>query len=629
MTKTVVTERSGHIRTTILHFILIAVMAMFVYSNTFDVPFHLDDEPNIVENPVIKDLKFFIEPSKAKDLKEYNAFISRYIGYFSFALNYESHGLEVRGYHVVNLLIHIINGMLVYILVLFTFKTPKLEGSSLKGVATIIALITALLFVSHPIQTQAVTYIVQRLTSMATMFYLGAIALYVGCRLSERGGWRYLLYGISVVFAVLSLKTKEIAFTLPAAVVLYEFIFFNGIIKKRLIYFIPFLLALLIILLSIADLEKYSIELVNDIQDSTLKKDISRTNYLLTEAKGAVTYLRIIVLPIGQNLYYNNSLYHSFTDPHVYLSVLFLFILFGFGIFFLYRSRNTNKALRIVSFGIFWAFITLSVESIVVSIYPIAEHRVYLPSIGIFLSMVTASFIIIAGIRRQVLSRALVFAFSIVTLVLSCAAYSRNSVWRSDISLWEDVIRKSPRNANANFKLGEIYMSRGLSNRAIMQYQKAIVYKPDFTSAYYNLGNIFRAKGLINSAINQYESVVWLKPDHAEAHFELGTAYSSKQDTTKAIEHYRAATKYKPDLAEAHFNLAKAYYDLGRPASALIRYKKAVEANPDYIEARYNIGLIYCKIKEYRKGIEEFEKILSIDPEHKEAKEMLELCEKQ
>jgi tetratricopeptide (TPR) repeat protein len=339
--------------------------------------------------------------------------------------------------------------------------------------------------------------------------------------------------------------------------------------------------------------------------------------------------LRLLLLPISQNLDYDYPVYSSVSESPVLLSILLLLALFGIGIYLLYRSRIKDKTLRISAFGIFWFFMILLVESGAVSMYPICEHRAYLPSVGFFLALMTAAFMLLAGLRSRGVRRIVVCVFVLVPLVLCYASYARNKVWKTEMSLWEDVVRKSPRNARAHYNLGNIYMSRSLTNWAIKHYQTATVLKPDFTKAYYNLGNVFRTKGNIDMAIQQYESAVWLRTDYAEAQYELGLAYTSKGQVKKAIEHFRAASRFKPDFAEAHFNLGMAYFDIGRPASALNRYKKAVEVKPDYAEAHYNIGLIYCKIKEYKKGRMEFEEVLRIDPDHQEAKEMLGSCEEQ
>ena len=239
------------------HFLLIAVLAILVYSNTFNVPFLFDDNPNIVENPIVMDLKYFTQPSEAEIFSgtfQYKEFMKRFIGYLSFALNYKAHGLDVRGYHITNLLIHIINGILLYSLVMLTFRTPWFSDSYLNDKSRVVALFSALLFVSHPVQTQAVTYIVQRFASLATMFYLMSLVFYVTWRLrtavrsSESGAWKnHIIYIMSLVSAVLAMKTKETAFTLPLAIMLYEFLFFKGKVKMRLLRLMPLILTMLII----------------------------------------------------------------------------------------------------------------------------------------------------------------------------------------------------------------------------------------------------------------------------------------------------------------------------------------------------------------------------------------------
>ncbi|MBI5196365.1 MAG: hypothetical protein HZA10_08585 [Nitrospirae bacterium] len=174
---------------------LLIIIGFLAYSNTFNISFQFDDASNIVENPIIKDLQYVAEPSNAKAFPLYNTFKNRFIGYFTFALNYRLYGLDVTGYHIVNLAIHIINALLVYWLALLTFfkgakgqRDKVAEGQdSLSMVngqqsTNLIALFSALIFVSHPVQTQAVTYIVQRFTSLVTMFYLLSLVMYVKFR---------------------------------------------------------------------------------------------------------------------------------------------------------------------------------------------------------------------------------------------------------------------------------------------------------------------------------------------------------------------------------------------------------------------------------------------------------------
>ncbi|MBI4690086.1 MAG: hypothetical protein HY754_07440 [Nitrospirae bacterium] len=206
--------KKASLRRSFFYILLIVLLGLFAYSNTFRASFQFDDIPIIVNGHIIKDLKLFVEPTKAKDFKgqfEYETFKNRYIGYLTFALNYRLHGLDVAGYHIVNFTIHIINAVLVYWFVILTFKIPFLsyqpsaisyqdntEDKKIRrwedknfstsqplNFSTSIALFSALIFVSHPVHTQSVTYIWQRVASLATLFYLLSVVMYIKFRIHD------------------------------------------------------------------------------------------------------------------------------------------------------------------------------------------------------------------------------------------------------------------------------------------------------------------------------------------------------------------------------------------------------------------------------------------------------------
>ena len=352
------------------------MIAILIYSNTFSASFHFDDSLNIVDNPQIKTLNYFSNWSS-----------SRYVGFLSFALNYHFGELNVVGYHLLNLLIHIANAYLVYFLILLLFKTPINASSRISDRSFVIALVTASLFTIHPIQTQAVTYIVQRFASLATLFYLFTLVCYLKWRLSASASWGgsrrgqdWLWYVAALLSTILAMKTKEISFTLPFMILLVEFVFFRPITRKIGLTFLPFTLCLAIIPLSISG------ALGEGEADSFgVSDDITRQDYLLTQFRVIMTYLRLLILPIRQNLDYDYPIYHSFLDPAVWLSFFFLLLLVGSALYLLVKVRPSSP---LISFGILWFFLTLSIES---SIIPIAdvifEHRLYLPSVGAFLVM--------------------------------------------------------------------------------------------------------------------------------------------------------------------------------------------------------------------------------------------------
>jgi len=585
----------------ILPFFLIVIIGIIAYSNTFYVPFLFDDINSIVENSNLRDLSKFWPPAGL-----------RYVGFLSFALNYYFGGTNVIGYHIVNIAIHILNALLVYWLVILTFKTPYFSKITSQNVIAnpfvrndniglefmnLIALFSALLFVSHPVQTQAVTYIVQRFTNLSAFFYLLSVFMYIKARLiagsqekrqeffSQKLMFFYLVSFFSAIFAM---KTKEIAFTLPLVIALYDFIFLNELSGsrfiraglKRLFYLIPFFMAVFFILLSTFAADRQIGSALAGLGEASMETaELSRWSYLMTEFRVVVTYVRLLFFPVKQNLDYDYPIYSSFLNHEVFLSFFFISILFAFAIYLLYKSRagsHTNLFFgfsRLTAFGILWFFITLSVESSVIPIRDVInEHRLYLPGIGIIIAFSSTAFYawkFISDNLKPTFSASLILQtvpylfISIIVVPLLVAAYQRNSVWKDEISLWEDVKRKSPQKARAYNCLGNAYRGKGWTDKAIEHYQMSVILNPRYSDAYYN----------------------------------LGLAYSEGGQTDKAIEYYKIALKLSPYLVNAHNNLGNEYYKKGRIDDAIKEYRTALSLKPDYKDAQHNLSAAY-KLKE-------------------------------
>jgi len=267
------------------------------------------------------------------------------------------------GYHVVNLLIHLANGWLVYRLVGQLCQTPALRTGPAPLTAPQaggVALVTALLFVVHPIQTQAVTYIVQRFASLAALFYLFAVVGYLKWRLAGPDARaRIAWYAGALGATILAMKTKENTFTLPLMLLVVEGVFFRPRTWKAWVPLVPFLLTLPIIPFSLP-------EGVGESEAGFAREttDISRWSYLLTQSRVLVTYLRLLVWPTHQNVDYDYPLYHSVFDWPVLCSALGLLGLFGLAVYLL-RSPSRE---RLVGFGVVWWFLALAVESSIIPI---------------------------------------------------------------------------------------------------------------------------------------------------------------------------------------------------------------------------------------------------------------------
>jgi tetratricopeptide (TPR) repeat protein len=623
----------GSLKKRLVHLILIAALGFLAYSNTFHSPFQFDEKSQIINNPVIKDLKNFTSDRKGFD---YNP--RRFIGYLSFALNYHFGGAEVIGYHVVNLLIHIANALLVYFFVLLTFMTPSMLQSADSSPPSpfLIALFSALLFVSHPLQTQAVTYVIQRFASLATFFYLLSLVMYIKGRLAMEkqddtegrlfSGPFLLFYIVSLISAVCAMKTKEIAFTLPLVILLYEFIFFKSPAKKMLLYLLPVLLTLIIVPLSLLQIDRPLGEILLDVSEKTMvQTQMSRWEYLMTEMRVIVTYIRLIFLPINQNLDYDYPVYHSLFTPSVFLSFLFLLSILCLGGYLLLQGKKTNPSspashYRLMGFGILWFFITLSVESSIIPIVDVIfEHRLYLPLAGVFTGITTG---VLLAAKRLKTEKIVIPVLVLITLLLSGLTYSRNILWNDEISLWQDVAEKSPNKGRPHNNLGLVYASQGRFDRAIVEFQTALRLNPDY-AAHNNLGIAYAAQGQIDRAIAEYQITLRLKPDFIEAHYNLGNAYASQGRFDRAIAEYQITLRLKPDFIEAHYNLGNAYASQGQIDRAIAEYQITLRLKPDFIEAHYNLGIAYTSQGQWDRAIAEYQTALRLKPDFYEARRLL------
>jgi tetratricopeptide (TPR) repeat protein len=601
------------------HFFLIAVLGLLVYSNTFNASFHFDDGIFIIKNPLIRDIGYFLDLEKAertaeelmiaKDIRRY--FRTRYVGNLSFWANYRLHGFDVRSYHAANLALHIVNAVLVYLLVALTLRMPLFRSSNLSIHSNSVALFSGLLFVAHPIQTEAVTYITSRFVLLVSMFYLLTLVLYIkarqGISAEEQHGKKsmkgLLLYCASVLTCVLAMKTKENAFTLPVAIALYDFMFFPATRRmRRALYLVPFVLTMLIIPIQYLEMNMGGGIGGALVEATKLDLSVPRADYLFTQFRVIVSYMGLLLLPLTQNFGHDPVVYHTFFTPPVFLSFV-----------------KTDQALRLSAFGIFWFFLTLSVES---SIFPIGEimveYRVYLPAAGF---LICAVVLVFSGSHRMKVIFPVLLA---LVLGLSAAAYVRNAVWKTDISLWEDVVRKSPGKARGHFNLGLNYRNMGRLNEAMEQFKLTVECSPSYRDAYNELGVAYSRNGELLKSILVFEKAIDRWPDYIFAHYNLGRAYHESGKIDLAERQYRKTLELFPAHTEALGGLGSIYFKRGMFDQAIEYYEEAVridEWNPLYY---LKLGDSYRKKGMMEEAMEHYREALRLNPEYGEASEKLE-----
>lgn len=585
------------LRVTVFFLSVIVLSGAAVYSNSFDVPFQFDDKILVSENPLIKDLNYFVDFAAAKEQPEYGLFRRRTLSFLTFALNWRLHGDEVAGYHAFNVLIHILNALLVYGLVIATFKTPYFRDVQPFRYVRLTAFAAGLLFAIHPVQTEAVTYIMQRFTSLAAFFYLLSFILYIHWRLrGERLGYfspgALPLYFLSLGAAFLAMNTKENTLTIPFAILLYEFLFFRGSLWKRGAAVFPAFMLLALFPLSLLDtglpVPGYSPGIY--IRQSAYDLDyisppVSTREYFFTQPRVMLTYLRLLVLPVNQNLDYDYPVFGSPFLPPVVLSAFFMALLLSLAFYFYHRSGKAVSWLRLSAFGIFWFFLTISVEASIIPIpMIIAEYRLYLPSMGLFLAFLSAGRMLVDRFDRM--RAALIAALVAMVMAFSAATYARNEIWDSELSLWQDVVEKSPLKARGHYNLCRVYESSGACGSALEHCKKALKLRPDYADAHNNAALALECSGQVQQAIEHYGIALSLKPSNEVFHNNLSIAYAAAGRIDDAIEHCRLALALKPDYTEANFNLGLCCLEKGALDDARRAFENTLKLDPSHQGAK-------------------------------------------
>jgi tetratricopeptide (TPR) repeat protein len=598
---------------------LIAVVALGAYANTFHVPFTFDDRPNISENPNIQIKTFTFDQFEQLARNTYKETI-RIFAHFTFALNYYFGGFDVFGYHLVNLLIHIASGILLYWLLLLTLNLPSLK-EDYNSIALPIALFSSLLFISHPVQTQSVTYIVQRMASMATMFYLLAMLLYVKARLSQ--GRKRLLYFIGTTLSFLfGLFTKENTAILPTFIALYEFYFFQNLDlnfkRKKILTYVAGAVFLIGILMLLVWGKRY----YDLIIEGYKIRDFTLTERVLTQFRIILYYVTLLLYPHPSrlNLDYDFPISKGILDPPTtLLSILIIAGLIGYSIW-------TAKKMPLLSFFILWYFGNLMIESSIFPLELVFEHRLYLPAIGpfvLFAILVVRGGEKIKGIEhsRQEAESSLrrdlpLWIFILLISFLLCVgSYQRNTLWKNEITLWEDCIKKSPKKERALYNLGRAYYDFVRYKEALEAYQRIILLKPNYQLAYNGLGLTYKALGFYKEAIEAFQGALLIQPNFTPALNNLGATYTEMGRQVEAIEILKKAIQLKPDGAEIHNNLGVAYRKAGQYQEAIEVYKEAIRIKPDYSDAYNNLGLTYYNLAHYREAIEFLKKAIQLKPD--------------
>jgi len=590
--------------------ILACILVCFIYSNILDAPFVFDDIKNIRENKNIRIET--LTPAGLIKAVSGNRCQNRPAAYISFAINYYIHGYDTKVYHMVNILIHLITGILIF----FLFKSTILLSSNIDNDSSgrkdtdayIIAGLAATLWMVHPLSTQSVTYIVQRMNAMAAMFYVGSMLAYVQARASHGKLKVYGLYLLCGLSGLLAITSKEIAITLPIFIFLYEWYFLQDLdmvwIKRR----VPYIAAIITICLATA-IMFLGINPIEGILDGYTTRQFTPLQRVLTEFRVVILYIGLMALPLPSrlNLDYDMAVSTSLIDPVT--TLLSLMILIALTVF----AVVTAKKQRIISFAICWFMGNLVIESSIIGLELVYEHRTYLPSM--FVSLM-AIYLLWKALRPKIIP---ICAACLLIALFSVWTYQRNDTWTSDISLWRDCAMKSPGKLRPWYNLGLVLAQDRRHDEAAVYFIKALAIDNKNADAHNNLGASLTALGRLDDAIGHYIQALEIEPSNANAHNNLGTVLTRKARYKKAEFHFKEAVRIRPSYADACFNLGVLYQIQGRTDEALVLFEKAIQYRPDHINARMNKGIILYGKGAYDKAEKSFRAVLRIDPDNRDA----------
>lgn len=556
----------------------LAAAAGAAYASSLGGPFVFDDLLSIPGNPTIRSLGAAWFPPTDAGI----TVAGRPLLNFTFALNWSIGGERVAGYHVLNLLIHVATGGLLGGLVRRTLRDhPQAAG---------IAWTAALLWLVHPLNTAAVTYLVQRAESLAALCIVAALYGFVR-GVSGRAAWR----AAAVAAAYAGVATKETAVVIPLLVLLYDRCFVSAGFAEALRRQKLFYAALASSWLLLAQL----VATTGARGGSAGFASADAWHYALTQAGGILHYLRLAVWPHPLVFDYGTTLVRDLGQalPAVAAVVLLL-------------AATVRLLQRAPRLGFLAAafFLLLAPSSSIVPIatQALAEHRMYLP-------LASLTILCAAGLWRALPRHAWLVTL-LAAAVLGSATFRRNLAYRHEAALWSDTVQREPENARAWGNLGFALARRGDFAAAIPHYRRALELEPDHPDVRNNLGNALAETGALGEALAVLIRAAALTPDDADVRNSLGRVRLLRGELAEAEREFRAALRLAPNYALAHTNLGQALAARGDAAGALAALEAAVRLAPADPAYRNNLANLLAALGRTAEAVTHYEAALAAAP---------------
>lgn len=572
---------------------LLVISGILIYSNTFHNPFVFDDINFItINNPHLHMTRLSWESIKeaAFDAQPGHRFLPK----ISFALNYYFGGENTSGYHLFNLVIHVLTGIILF---LFVKSTVSITASHIvsagflrdadskkTAVLTLISFSAALIWLVHPVQTNAVTYMCQRMTGMVAMFYMLCLLCYTRGRIRWRAGDKKCaaaFFAGCLIFGGCSAASKENAGMLPVFILLYEWYFFQDLRDIRTYRTLSWILFGCIIFLAVAVMYLGQ-DPIQTILSTYATREFTLPQRVLTEFRVIAYYLSLLIFPYPGRLHldYDYPLSYSLiTPPTTIISMAMIIALLAAAVYLAKKDR-------LISFCILWFLGNLVIESSVAGIEIIFEHRLYLPSMMIFLMLTLLVFRLVKSYRMS--SMGLIA----IAMLLSIWSFQRNIIWKSDVSFWTDNAVKSPNKARPYQNLAYSYQRDKDFKDAIDNYRKSIRIKPH-PVAYFNLGLALQIEKNYLEAVEAFLNALKMGYNTPQVQINLGQCLSNIGEFQDAIMHFNMAEKMDPNDPLIRKNLQKLQQFLQSCPEPAACVQKLIDQQPDNIALYYKLGAVY------------------------------------
>lgn len=607
------------------------VVALFLaYANSWTGPFVYDDIPALEENTTIRnlaDLRQVLSPPRGGFTVS-----GRPVLNLSFALNYAAGGLDVRGYHYTNFAIHALATLLLFGLVRRTLQLPVWREKY--GTAALpLAFVTAALWGLHPLQTESVTYLVQRAESLMGLFYLATLYGFVRS-VSSPAPWRWQCFSVGA--CLLGMATKENMVSAPVLVLCLDGILvadgFAAAWRRRRGYYAALAACWLLLAALVFDNG-------GGARGGTagLGTGLPLFAYHLTQGPAIVRYLTLSVWP-SPLIFERGPLWVD--NPWVALpQVAVVLALVGATLFAVWRRSALGLA------GLLFFAVLAPTSLVPGGLQMIAEHRMYLSLAAVLLPIVCLAW--------RWGGRAALAALLAAGVALGAVTHRRNYDYRSELALWQDTVEKSPNtvaednyggvlqrlgghaeslphyerslrlqpdNVHALTLYAHALLMLGRTEQARGYLQRALQVQPDYAEAHLRLGMLADALGRPAEALGAYTRTVQLRPNKAEAHYGRGSALAALGRFEEARAAFAEAVRLLPNSVEAHTNLGTALLMLGRPAEAVPCYETALRLRPDHPSAHNNLGLALAQMGRVAEAAAHFATAVQLAPDYAEAR---------